>query len=233
MWLRLLAPMDHALMTLRGHESIRQEAEWFWEVQKWMKGETQFLIFFMSFLSNHGWSINLFVGSAITSTHFSQVCAQMAWRGIWFWTASLAGKIGGHLYIGNFSAVLWRSFTAAVSAVITRTYLSAQFTFTLYILVILVPHILSPTQCWDILMATERTSVGLRWVDGHHSYVLLYNKHESIYKWAYLCKFCTAIQSALRQDSGPKRWVNLRDWLWLEDVTFKVARKASECSNTI
>ena len=38
--------------------------------------------------------------------------------------------IGGHSYIGNSGAVLRRSFTAAVSAVITRTYLSAQITFT-------------------------------------------------------------------------------------------------------
>ena len=36
----------------------------------------------MCFLSNYGRSGNLFVGSAISITHFAQFCAQRAWRGI-------------------------------------------------------------------------------------------------------------------------------------------------------
>ena len=47
-----------------------------------MGGRLQFLYFFMCFLSNHGRSVNLFVGSAISITHFAQVCAQRALRDI-------------------------------------------------------------------------------------------------------------------------------------------------------
>ena len=47
-----------------------------------MKDEIQFLYFFMYFLSDHGRSANLFVGSAISITHFAQVCAQRAWTDI-------------------------------------------------------------------------------------------------------------------------------------------------------
>ena len=47
-----------------------------------MKDKIQFLYFFMCFLSNHGRSVNLFVGSAISITHFAQVCAQRALRDI-------------------------------------------------------------------------------------------------------------------------------------------------------
>ena len=83
MWLTLLSPtLDCALLRLGGHELILQEAEWLWNVRTRMNDEIQFLYFFMCFLSNHGRSGNLFVGSAISTTHFAQVCAQRAWRGI-------------------------------------------------------------------------------------------------------------------------------------------------------
>ena len=83
MWLTLLVSLHRAPMHLAGsHELIVQEAEWFWEVGRCMKDKIQFLHFFMCFLSNPGRSANLFVGSAISITHFAQVCAQNAWRGI-------------------------------------------------------------------------------------------------------------------------------------------------------
>ena len=71
-------------MYLGSRELIVQEAEWFREVRSSMgdKDKIQFLDFFMCFLSNYGRSANLFVGSAISITHFAQVCAQRAWRGI-------------------------------------------------------------------------------------------------------------------------------------------------------
>ena len=47
-----------------------------------MTDNIQFLYFLMHFLSNHERSGDLFVGSAISITHFAQVCAQRAWRGI-------------------------------------------------------------------------------------------------------------------------------------------------------
>ena len=47
-----------------------------------MNHNARFLYIFMCFLSNHGRSGNLFVGSAISITHFAQVCAQRACRGI-------------------------------------------------------------------------------------------------------------------------------------------------------
>ena len=65
-----------------GHELLVQEAEWLLEVRRSMNDTYKFLHFFMYFLSNHGRSGNLFVGSAISITHFAQVCAQRAWRGI-------------------------------------------------------------------------------------------------------------------------------------------------------
>ena len=61
---------------------ILQEAGRFREFRKHVKDEIQFLHFFMRFLSNRGRSGNLFVGSAISITHFAQVCAQRVWRGI-------------------------------------------------------------------------------------------------------------------------------------------------------
>ena len=69
-------------MRLGGDQLIVQEAEWLWEVQTSMGDKTPFLYFFMCFLSSHGRSGNLFVGSAISITHFAQVCAQRAWTGI-------------------------------------------------------------------------------------------------------------------------------------------------------
>ena len=59
-----------------------QEAEWLWQIRKRMEDEIGFLDFLMRFLSNHGRAGNLFVGSAISTTHFAHVCAQRAWRGI-------------------------------------------------------------------------------------------------------------------------------------------------------
>ena len=47
-----------------------------------MTNKIQFLYVFMRFLSDHRRSGNLFVGSAISITHFAQVCALRAWRGI-------------------------------------------------------------------------------------------------------------------------------------------------------
>jgi hypothetical protein len=82
MWLTLLGPVDRAPLCLGGHELIVKEAEWLWEVRTCMNDKIQFLYFFMCFLSNHERSGNLFVGSAISITHFAQVCAQRAWRGI-------------------------------------------------------------------------------------------------------------------------------------------------------
>jgi len=80
MWLTLLGPIDRAPLRLGSHEPIVQEAEWLWEVRTCMNDKIQFLYIFMRFLSNHGRSGNLFVGSAISITHFAQVCAQRAWR---------------------------------------------------------------------------------------------------------------------------------------------------------
>ena len=53
-----------------------------------MKDEFQFLDFFMYFLSNHGRSGNLFVGNAISTTHFAQVCALRVWRDIFVLSCS-------------------------------------------------------------------------------------------------------------------------------------------------
>ena len=61
---------------------IVQEADWLLEVRTYMNDQSKFLYFFMCFLSNYGRSGNLFVGSAISITHFAQFCAQRAWRGI-------------------------------------------------------------------------------------------------------------------------------------------------------
>ena len=47
-----------------------------------MNDKFQFRYLFMSFLSNHERSGNLFVGNAISIAHFAQVCAQRVWRGI-------------------------------------------------------------------------------------------------------------------------------------------------------
>lgn len=80
MWLTLLGPTVD--WRLGRHELILQEAERFWEVRIHMKDEIQFLHFFMRFLSNRGRSGDLFVGSAISTAHFAQVCAQRAWRDI-------------------------------------------------------------------------------------------------------------------------------------------------------
>ena len=42
----------------------------------------------MCFLSSHGRSGNLFVGNAISTTHFAQVCAQRVWRNIFVLSCS-------------------------------------------------------------------------------------------------------------------------------------------------
>ena len=82
MWLTLLGPNGRVPMCLGGPQLIVQEAEWLWELQTCMEDKTLFLYFFMCFLSSHGRSGDCFVGSAISTTHFAQVCAQRAWRGI-------------------------------------------------------------------------------------------------------------------------------------------------------
>ena len=82
MWLTLLGPIAPAPWRLGGRTLMLREAEWFWEIRTWKKGETQFLFIFTSFLSNHKRSGNLLVGSAISITHSAQVCAQKAWTGI-------------------------------------------------------------------------------------------------------------------------------------------------------
>ena len=86
MWLTLLS---HTVVSARcppfrlgGDELIVQDADWLWEVRKGVKDEIQFLYFFMKFLSNDERSGNIFVGSAISTAHFAQVCAQRAWGGI-------------------------------------------------------------------------------------------------------------------------------------------------------
>ena len=81
MWLTLLVPIQRA-WRLDGHGLIAREAEWVWDVRTSMNDEIPFRYFFMCFLSNHARSGNIFVGRATTITHFAQVCAQRAWRGI-------------------------------------------------------------------------------------------------------------------------------------------------------
>ena len=69
-------------MRLEEYLLIAREAQWLWQVRRSMDDKIQFLYCFMRFLSNHERSGNLFVGSAISTAHFAQVCAQRAWRGI-------------------------------------------------------------------------------------------------------------------------------------------------------
>ena len=76
MWLTLFISMDPAPLRLGCHEFPVQGANWFWAVQRCMEDKNQFLYFFMCFLSNHQQSVNLFIGSAISITHFAQVCTQ-------------------------------------------------------------------------------------------------------------------------------------------------------------
>ena len=84
MWLSLLCPIDDPPlhMRLEGYLLIAREAQWLWKVRRSMDNKNQFLYYFMRFLSNHERSGNLFVGSAISTAHFAQVCAERAWRGI-------------------------------------------------------------------------------------------------------------------------------------------------------
>ena len=82
MWLTLLVPVHPEQLRLGCHDFPVQGAEWFWGVRGCLKDKIQFLYFFMCFLSNPGRSVNLFVGSAISITHFAQVCAQRALRDI-------------------------------------------------------------------------------------------------------------------------------------------------------
>ena len=84
----------------------------------------------------------------------------------------------GHSYIRNYGDHLWRQFPPS-SHILT---LALRSPLPFCILVILVLHILSPTQCWDKYPDVKgKNKYGLRWVDGHCSYVLLYKKNESIY----------------------------------------------------
>ena len=69
-------------MRLRGYDLIEQEDKWLWDARTHMNHNSQFRYFFMCFLSNHGRSGNMFVGRAISITHFAQVCALRAWRSI-------------------------------------------------------------------------------------------------------------------------------------------------------
>ena len=82
MWLTLSAPIRPVVLRLGSHEFPVQGAEWFWEVRRHMEDKIQFLYFFMCFLSNHGRSVNVFVGSAISTAHFAQVCTQRVLRDI-------------------------------------------------------------------------------------------------------------------------------------------------------
>ena len=82
MWLTLLAPIGPEISRLGTHEFPVQGAEWFWEVRRYIEDKIQSLYFFMCFLSNHGRSVNVFVGSAISTAHFAQVCAQRVLRDI-------------------------------------------------------------------------------------------------------------------------------------------------------
>ena len=83
MWLTLFHPVDRAPWRFFWECGlIVREAVWFWGARTRMIHNAQFLHFFMCFLSNHGRSGNIFVGRAISITHFAQVCALRAWRGI-------------------------------------------------------------------------------------------------------------------------------------------------------
>ena len=83
MWLTLLGPCVYcAPLRLEGQVLILQEAQWLWRVRARMEDEIGFRYFLMRFLSNHGRAGNIFVGSAISTTHFAQVCAQRARRDI-------------------------------------------------------------------------------------------------------------------------------------------------------
>ena len=82
MWLTLLGPTVRTPFCLGGPELILREAEWFWHVRTCMHDKFQFCYLFTRFLSNRERSGNLFVGSAISITHFAQVCAQRAWTDI-------------------------------------------------------------------------------------------------------------------------------------------------------
>ena len=81
MWLTLLCPTK-CLLRWEGNQMILRNAVWFWSAQVEMNDNTQFLYLFMDFLSNHRRSGDLFVGNAISVTHFAQVCAQRVWRSI-------------------------------------------------------------------------------------------------------------------------------------------------------
>ena len=83
MWLTSFGPSVSCGRLPPGDQPlILKEAQWFWRVRRLIKDEIGFLNFLMGFLSNHGRSGNIFVGSAISTTHFANVCAQRAWRGI-------------------------------------------------------------------------------------------------------------------------------------------------------
>ena len=82
MWLILLCPMNRPPMRWAGDRLMLREVTWFWNLRLEMDDEIQFLHLFKHFLSNHRRSGNLFVGNAISTTHFAQVCAQRVWRDI-------------------------------------------------------------------------------------------------------------------------------------------------------
>ena len=81
MWLTLLHPIDRAPWRFLGPDLILKEGGWFWNARTRMNN-TKFLYFFMRFLSNQRRSGRLFVGPAISITHFAQVCALRVWRDI-------------------------------------------------------------------------------------------------------------------------------------------------------
>ena len=82
MWLTLLSPMERPPLRWGGDKLILQEAAWFWNARIQMNDKIQFLYLFMRFLSDDRRSGNIFVGNAISITHFALVCAQRVWRDI-------------------------------------------------------------------------------------------------------------------------------------------------------
>ena len=80
MWLALFGPFVEC--RFGNEELILQEVRSFGELATQKEDKFQFLSFFMRFLSSRGRSSNLFVGSAMSTTHFAQVCAQKVWRDI-------------------------------------------------------------------------------------------------------------------------------------------------------
>ena len=85
---------------------ILREGEWFWDIRICLKDTIQFLYFFMRFLSDHGRSGNLFVGSATSITRFTQLCAQRAWRGILVLDHPFGSENWGYVHSAMHNALL-------------------------------------------------------------------------------------------------------------------------------